>query len=83
MQPAIMLNHMAHITLQSFEDIPEIDGGIWSPDRRSHLASTETMLRQPLKLPLKDVAHFQQLRQNVEKLADTFPLLFPEPDDES
>jgi len=77
MQPAIMLNHMAHITLQSFEDIEGLDGGIWSPDKRSHLENTESMLRQPLKIPLKDVSHYHQIRQNMEKLASTFSILFP------
>jgi len=77
MQPAIMLNHMAHITLQSFDHIEGMDGGIWSPDVRSHLANTESMLRQPLKLPLKDVSHYHQIRQNVEKLASTFSVLYP------
>ncbi len=82
MQPVIMLNHMAHITLQSFDDIEGMDGGIWSPDQRSHLANTESILRQPLKLPLKDVSHYQQIHQNMEKLASTFSILYPHAEDE-
>ncbi len=78
MQPAIMLNHMAHITLQSFDDIAGLSGGIWSPDQRSHLSNTESMLRQPLKLPLKDVSHYQQIHQNMEKLASIFSILYPD-----
>jgi len=77
MQPAIMLNHMAHIALQALEDIPGLAGGIWSPERRTHLRKTESLLRQPLRLPLKDTSHFQQIRQNVERLASTFDILYP------
>jgi len=83
MQPAIMLNHMAHITLQSFKELEGLGGGIWSPDRRSHIANTEAMLRQPLRIPLKDTSHYHQVQQNVERLASTFSLLYPNSDSET
>ncbi len=83
MQPGAMLNHIAHIVLEHMQDeggIPELErfaGGIWAADRRTHIPATESLLRHPLRLPLKDVSHYQQLRQNVQRLASTFPVLFP------
>ncbi len=84
MQPGAMLSHVSHIVLEALQDdggIPELErfaGGIWAADRRTHIPATEAMLRHPLRLPLKDVSHYQQLRQNVQRLAASFSVLFPE-----
>ncbi|MFQ5581731.1 MAG: HDOD domain-containing protein [Mariprofundaceae bacterium] len=74
MQPAIMLNHMAHLVLQS---MPENDEnkteGVWLADRRSYVASTENMLNHPLRLPLTDTALYAQLGEELSQLRELMP----------
>ncbi len=80
MQPAVMLNQMAHLVLSRLcDELPALKPltvGIWSANRRSVVPSSESLLRHPLRLPLKDVAHYRQIRQEIEETARrTLPLL--------
>jgi len=77
MQPAIMLNHMAHLLVQEFEDEDgdQLDT-IWHPAKRSHLDSTEGLLRQPLRLPLKDTASYARLKQELGRIRDAYRMLY-------
>ena len=76
MQPAIMMNHMAHLLLQDFEkeDNNKPDT-IWAPAQRSHIAATEGLLRQPLRLPLKDLASYSRLKQELAKIRQAYEVI--------
>lgn len=73
MQPAIMLNHMAHLVLQCILEEGDDSDGIWLADRRTHVANTEGMLNHPLRLPPTDTALYARLQQEVTQLQELMP----------
>jgi len=85
MQAATMLVHMSHLVLSSLlaESRPEqgsltvmSDECIWRENIRSHVAGSQSMLNNPLNLPIADLTLYSQLRSHLDQLKLAFPDLF-------
>lgn len=72
----IIIVHMAHLVLQSMMDGDEI-GGVWAAEQRTHVEGTEALLRSPIHLPLAEVRLYSEMQQELAKLKQTFPTLYP------
>ncbi len=90
MQAAIMLVHMAHLTLSSLladkhveahgfgAPLTTVHESIWQDNFRSHVNGSESILHKPLHLPMTDASLYSQLRVQMERLKKAFPDLYPE-----
>ncbi len=85
MQAATMLVHMSHLVLSSLlaESRPEqgsltvmSDECIWRENIRSHVVGSQSMLNNPLNLPIADLTLYSQLRSHLDQLKLAFPDLF-------
>ncbi len=75
MQASMMLVHMAHLMLSALmKDTPF--SGIWSASYRTHVASSAAILHHPLRLPMKDVSLYSNMRVQLKHLQTLFPDLF-------
>ena len=91
MQAPIMLIHMAHLTLSTQlaaqAKLNEGEGrtyvraskdDIWQSSVRTHVKESESILNNPLHLPLKDEKLYNQLHLQLERLQQSFPDLYPD-----
>lgn len=76
MQAPAMLVHTAHLLLQEILAGEEEDASIWMADRRSRVAASEPLLRQPLRLPLDDAAFYARMQQDFMQVRRGFPDIF-------
>ncbi|HID37769.1 MAG TPA: serine/threonine protein kinase [Ghiorsea sp.] len=74
-QAAVMLVHMAHLTLSSLTK-DDIYDGVWAGAHRTHVKSSAAILNNPLKLPLKDASLYSNMRVQLKHLQRLFPDLY-------
>lgn len=74
-QASVMLVHLAHILLGDLQAEEPCDG-IWYKKLRTHVKSSSSLIKKPLKLPAKDPGLYLRIQEDLTRLKLQFPELF-------
>ncbi|MDX8389167.1 MAG: HDOD domain-containing protein [Mariprofundaceae bacterium] len=78
-QAAIMLEHTAHLILQHLDlQVPNKSmHSPWDASKRTRVDQSESLLRNPLRLPVTDAALYGHIQHEIDNLKLLFPDIFP------
>lgn len=74
-QAPIMLVHMAHLTLSALHG-EQTQHSIWSKAHRTHVKASESILFNPLHIPMSDTSLYSHLRMQMKRIQGLFPDLY-------